>query len=109
MKKLILLRTLFIFIAFYMTWLVFSTAQQSSLWAVSLEEPWFRTTLIDFYLNMIILITWVIYKERSIIARSVWILAFITTGAIATAVYVAVQFFKLKPGESFDKVVLAND
>ena len=90
----------------YMAYLVVSTSLKSNLFEVRIDEPWFTTTLIDFYLNIIILSAWVIYKEASTVSRFLWIAAFVCTGAIATHLYVLVQLLKLRPGDSLNKVLL---
>lgn len=106
MTKRITLIIFFSAICIAQTWLVIDTAGKSNMFALDISEPWFKTLLIDFYFNTIILSAWVIYKERSITARVLWIAGFWLTGATATALYVVVQLIKLKPGESFDSVLL---
>ncbi|MCA9403464.1 MAG: DUF1475 family protein [Candidatus Omnitrophica bacterium] len=88
------------------TWLVIDTAGKSNMFALNITEPWFKTLLIDFYFNTIILSAWVIYKERSLAARILWVAAFWLTGATATALYVVVQLVRLRPGDSWDKVLV---
>lgn len=107
MKNRLGLKVLFLGMSIYMAWLVFATASVSSLAEVEMT-PWFRTTLIDFYLNTTVLAAWVIYKERTLAAKTLWILGFVMTGAVAVCLYVFVQLCILKPGESLDNVVLAN-
>lgn len=106
MTKKTLLLIFFIAISITQTALVIHTAGQSNMFAVDMTEPWFKTLLIDFYFNTIILSAWVIYKEKGIAARVLWIAGFWLTGATATALYVAVQIWKLRPGESFASVLL---
>lgn len=101
-----LLKILFGFISAYMAYLVYITSQQSNLTTLKIEEPWFKTTLIDFYLNTIVLSAWVIYKERTIVSRVLWIIGFVCTGAIAVGLYVVVQISRVKPNESFDYVLV---
>ena len=105
MKRTLLI-TLFLAISLAQTWLVIDTATKSNMFELSITEPWFKTLLIDFYFNTIILSAWVIYKERSVLSKVLWVAGFWLTGATATALYVVVQLWKLKPGDSLDKVLV---
>lgn len=71
-----------------------------------LKEPWFWTTLVDFYFNIAIISAWVIYKEANILRSLLWIVAFILLGSIATAFYVFLQLARLKEGEGIREVLL---
>ncbi len=71
-----------------------------------LDEPWFWTTLVDFYNNIAILACWVIYKEGNWLRSLARVVAFIVLGSIATAFYVFVQFKNLKEGEGVEAVLL---
>ena len=101
-----LLTILFGGMSAYMAYLVYSTAQQSNLMTLKIEEPWFKTTLIDFYLNTVVLCAWVIYKERTWISRALWIIGFLCTGAVAVCLYVVVQISRVKPEEPFEYVLI---
>ncbi len=71
-----------------------------------LNEPWFWTTLVDFYCNIAILSVWVVYKENNWLRASAWIFSFITLGTIATMFYVFVQLASLKQEEGVEAVLL---
>jgi hypothetical protein len=71
-----------------------------------LNEPWFTTTLVDFYFNIFILSVWVIYREKALLTALLWIIAFICLGSIATTFYVFIQLMGLKKGEGFEKVLI---
>ncbi len=89
--------------------LVIYTQSQSDLFHLPepvLQEPWFWTTLVDFYFNITIISAWVIYKEANALRSFVWILGFIFLGSIATAFYVFLQFCRLKTGEGFKEVLV---
>lgn len=104
-----LLKYFFLILSLGMIVLVVITSLQSDMFnlppAVT-NEPWFRTTLVDFYFNIAILAAWVIYKEAHWLKSTVWIIAFILLGSIATAFYVFLQFARLKDGESIKEVLL---
>ncbi|XP_058764055.1 uncharacterized protein LOC131637485 isoform X2 [Vicia villosa] len=65
-----------------------------------LLTPWMAATLIDFYINVTILSTWVIYKEANWIRSILWIILLISLGSIATSAYIVLQFLKLSSQES---------
>jgi|CXWL01.1.fsa_nt_gi membrane-bound acyltransferase YfiQ involved in biofilm formation len=95
--------------ASFMVYLVVVTSMKSDMFnlpAVVVNEPWFQTTLVDFYFLVTILSIWVIYKERKILNAIIWIVAFICLGSIGAAFYVFVQLRGLKEGEGFEKVLL---
>ena len=71
-----------------------------------LAEPWVSATLVDFYLNILILSAWVIYKEKEIAWAVLWIALFVFLGSIATSFYVLLQLFRLKPGEPVHSILL---
>ena len=92
-----------------MIFLVIWTSMKSNMFQLPqpvLNEPWFWTTLVDFYCNIIILSIWVVYKEANWLRSILWILGFIALGTIATAFYVFIQFRALKEGEGIEAVLL---
>ncbi len=104
-----LLKILFIAMSAAMVGLVIATSIKSNMFelpAYVVNEPWFKTTLVDFYFNIAILSAWVIYRERTARARVLWVFSFIILGSIATAFYVFLQIMRLKPGEGLEKVLL---
>ena len=105
----IFLEAFMIFICVYMTFLVYDTSMRSNLWQILPElnkQPWFNTTVIDFYFNIAIISIWVIYKENHLGKSLLWIVAFVCLGSIATAFYVFLQLRHIKDGQSFEKILL---
>jgi predicted permease len=111
-KRIILgLKILFGGMSLYMVYLVTVTSMQSNMFQLPsdvVNEPWFQTTLYDFYFNITILSTWAIYKEKKLAVALVWVLGFILLGSIATCFYVYLQLSRLKSGDSLDKIFLRN-
>ena len=107
-----LLKFLFAIICVSMTIMVIKTFMVSDLFVTCgnmwKNEPWFRTTLYDFYFNITIISCWTYYKEKSKIVALLWIVGFIGLGSIATSLYVLLQLLALKPGEPFPKALLKN-
>lgn len=104
-----ILKIFFGSMAVFMVYLVVITSFKSDLFnlpSVVVHEPWFQTTLVDFYFLVAILSVWVIYKERTLLRAILWIISFICLGSIGAALYVFVQLMSLKKGEGYEQVLL---
>ncbi len=107
-----ILKMLFGSMSAFMVYLVIVTSMKSNMFKLPPEvvhEPWFQTTLVDFYFLVTILSVWVIYKEKTVLARILWILAFICLGSIGACFYVFIQLMSLKDGEGLEKVLLRKE
>ena len=103
------LKIVFLGMSVGMIVLVILTSMQSDMFKLSpivTNEPWFQTTLVDFYFNITIISAWVIYKEANWLRSALWIISFILLGSIATAFYVFLQLAGLKQGEGIKEVLL---
>jgi flagellar biosynthesis protein FlhB len=105
------LKALSLLVFTYMIYIVVSTSYQSNLFdlmanwdSVNVMSPWFKATLWDFYANVFFIFIWITYKENSVVRSFIWLVLLITMGSIATAAYMIIQLFKLKPGEGLKKV-----
>ena len=99
------LKYLFLGMSLFMVYLAIRTSMQSDMFhlpALVLNEPWFKATLVDFYFNITIISSWVIYKENNWLRAILWILAFILLGSIATAFYVFWQLNVLTKGQTIE-------
>ncbi len=91
-----------------MVYLVIITCIKSDMFhlpSAVVNEPWFQTTLVDFYNNIAIISGWVIYKENNALRSVLWIVAFILLGSIATGFYVFLQLNKLLQGQTMEDVL----
>lgn len=82
---------------------VVSTSIESNLfteWNFLATIPWMKATLIDFYINTIVIFIWICYRETSIIIKIIWLAALILLGSMAATAYVLIQLFRLSPSES---------
>ncbi|PON48959.1 hypothetical protein PanWU01x14_233600 [Parasponia andersonii] len=61
---------------------------------------WFAATLVDFYINVVVLAAWVVYKESNWFSAILWIILLAAFGSIITCTYIVMQLFKLSPRES---------
>ncbi len=107
-----ILRVFFLGMSLSMVYIVAVTSMASDMFNLSpivLNEPWFRTTLIDFYFNIAIISAWMIYKEAHLLKSILWVIVFICLGSIGTAFYVFLQFLTLKEGDGFREILLRKD
>ena len=99
---------LFLGMSLFMVYLAIRTSLQSDMFHLPsevLNAPWFKTTLVDFYFNITIISSWVVYKENNWFRSISWIAAFILLGSIATAFYVFLQLNSLREGKTFEDVL----
>lgn len=52
-----------------------------------LRDPWFIATLADAYWAFVAVYVWIAWKERSVAARVLWLIALLALGNISIAVY----------------------
>ena len=91
-----------------MAYMVISTSLESSLseqWDFLGSIPWMRATLWDFYANVLIIYLYVLYREKSIVVKIIWLVLFFCLGSIATIAYVLIQLFGLKAGQGIDAIL----
>jgi len=98
----------FLGMSLFMIYLVIRTSMQSDMFHLSpavLNEPWFKTTLVDFYFNITIISAWVVYKENNLLRSVWWIVSFILLGSIATAFYIFLQLNGLRKGKTIENIL----
>lgn len=94
------LKTMFIVLALMMASLTIWAIETRGFDAcVDLSSRWLVVTLVDFYVNLGVILAWIVYKETSWIKRAVLIPVMLFAGSPITSAYIAVQFFKLSPEE----------
>lgn len=74
----------------------------AALW----PDAWFRATLADAYFGFVTFFVWVAYKERRVTAKVIWFILIMLLGNIAMSVYMLIQLSKLKPGDSWESLLL---
>ena len=108
MKIIAVLKVVFIAILIWVTYQVVMTSLESNLfkeWDFLGSIPWMRATLWDFYANLFVIYLWVLYKERSIGIKLLWLVLLFCLGSIGTCIYMLIQLFKLKPGEGVQELI----
>lgn len=68
-------------------------------------DLWFQATLWDTYFAFFTICLWVIYKEKSVLAKCAWSLGILLLGNFVIAGYVLIQLFCLKPDEPVSAVL----
>lgn len=109
MKNNLFLKIIFAGMSLYMVYLVIATSLKSNLLEALPQlnsQPWFVTTIVDFYFNIAVISAWVIYKEKKVLTAILWIISFVCLGSITTCLYVVIQLFRLKDGDPMDQAVL---
>ncbi|XP_009782933.1 uncharacterized protein [Nicotiana sylvestris] len=67
---------------------------------LQLLTPWMSATLIDFYINIFAIGSWVAYKESNWITSLLWAVLLFCLGSITTCGYIVLQFLNLSTQES---------
>ncbi len=70
------------------------------------DEPWFMTTIIDFYFNVIVISLWVFYKENNWVKSLLWTVSFVLLGSITTCLYVFIQLCVLNSEEPWYRIFI---
>jgi hypothetical protein len=55
--------------------------------AILTSMPWGIVSLVDLYVGFTLFSVWIVYREKSIVAIVLWILAVMTLGALAISLY----------------------
>ena len=69
-------------------------------------HPWFIATLFDCYFGFLTFYVWLAYKETSLLARIIWLLAILALGNIAMASYVLWIVLRLPSNAPIEAVLL---
>ena len=102
-------RTLAVVVLVGMLGLTSWASSVQALWKIPGEvwrNPWFLATLADAYCGFLFFWLWVIYKERSWLARLGWLVAILLLGNIAMAVYVLLQTWHISGEAPIEKLFL---
>lgn len=64
------------------------------------DNPWAVATLWDAYFGFLTFYIWVAWRESRNLMRLLWFILIMALGNIAMSLYVLIQLFRLKPGQS---------
>ena len=69
-----------------------------------LQQPWPLATIVDFYINLLLIVCWMAFRERSLVKILAWTVAFVALGSMATTLYIFLELRKLARGESAGRI-----
>jgi hypothetical protein len=72
------------------------------------RDPWGLATLADAYCGFLTFYVWVFYKERTALARLLWLAFILAFGNIAMSIYVLVQLTRLPKGATVEALLLRS-
>ncbi|XP_038885135.1 uncharacterized protein LOC120075632 isoform X2 [Benincasa hispida] len=99
-------RSLFLLLASIMVaTLVYTIATHGSPFRTEHLSRFMVALLIDFYFNVIVIATWVCYKESNWISAAIWIVFLVCLGSVATCAYILWQLWQLSSQESFEDIM----
>ena len=84
-----------------MTWVTVTASLDRSVLVAASEiwsDPWGKATLFDAYFAFLTVYLWIVYRERGLGARILWLLLILTLGNFAIAAYFLLALRKLGPG-----------
>jgi hypothetical protein len=79
------------------------------LWQIPRQvalHPWFIATLFDCYFGFLTFYIWLAYRETSLIARALWLIAILALGNIAMSAYMLRLLWSLAPDATLEQVLL---
>ncbi|OAY86132.1 hypothetical protein ACMD2_18257 [Ananas comosus] len=98
---------------FMLATLVYTLVTDGSPFRRELLTPWMSATLVDFYVNVVAISVWVIYKESSWISSVIWIVLLVCFGSIATCAYIVKKLYEVSSQglaqDPLDLLLLRND
>jgi glucan phosphoethanolaminetransferase (alkaline phosphatase superfamily) len=106
--KIKILKLLFFLLFITMTsmilWAIFTGNWDNAISYIT-QEPWILITIIDIYISFFVFYIWVFFRERNIFSKIIWLLLIISTGSLAITLYVLIQLFKLREGETLKDMI----
>ena len=75
--------------------LVYTCITDGSPFRTELLTPWMVTTLVDLYVNIAAISTWVVYKEGNWITSIFWVVLLICFGSATTCAYIVSKLFEI--------------
>lgn len=66
-----------------------------------LEAPWGRVTFIDLVIGLVLIGTWIVWRERSLAKAIPWLVGLVVTGNLASGLYIARAAWTAPTAEAF--------
>ena len=74
-------------------------------WPDFQRNPWAIATLVDAYAGFLTFYVWVLYRERSLVARLLWFVLIMGLGNITMSLYVLLALWSLPRGASLTRLM----
>lgn len=104
MNTINILKVLLSCILMFMIYKIIETSMRSNLfeeWSSLGQIPWMEATLYDFYANVSCIFLWILFKEKNMFKKIMWLILLVTLGSVATCIYLLKELFLLKDNEDF--------
>ncbi|XP_010534122.1 PREDICTED: uncharacterized protein LOC104809748 isoform X2 [Tarenaya hassleriana] len=88
--------------------LLYTILTDGSPFRRDLLYPWMVALLVSFYIDVVALSVWLVYKESCWITGTLWLLVSICLGSAGTSVYIVVQLLRLSSQDQLYLVLLSN-
>jgi len=59
-----------------------------------LQNPWGIVSLVDLYTGFILFSAWIIYREKSILAGTVWVVLMMVLGFFTASLYALIALYR---------------
>ncbi|XP_060198711.1 uncharacterized protein LOC132627400 isoform X1 [Lycium barbarum] len=79
---------------------IYTIATDGLPFRIELLTPWMAALLIDFYIHILAIASWVVYKESNWTTSILWVVLLVCLGSITTCGYIVLQLLKLSTQES---------
>lgn len=62
---------------------------------------WGQMSLVDLYVGFLLFYLWIWYREKSLVSKLLWFVLLMTTGSLATALYILYVSYNSQTKEGF--------
>ncbi len=69
--------------------------------SVLMGMVWGQMSLVDLYVGFLLFYLWIWYREKSPVSKLLWFIVLMTTGSLATALYILTVSYQSKTKEEF--------
>ena len=59
-----------------------------------LGNPWGIVSLVDLYVGFVLFSMWIVFREQSVLAMTVWVVLMMTLGFLTASVYIFVKLYE---------------
>ena len=63
------------------------------------DEIWFKATILDFYINQLIIWGFICWYEKNLVKSLLWLILCLCFGSMASAFYLIIKFLQVRKSE----------